>query len=474
MSWKIDTKKSEKFLYKHLHLWPLNKFKQSKEYNKLKQSYKKNGTYKLDKIIIEDELFQPEVFNLNIIIHVGNLRKFKELYRKIGEKNEIKNLEFGTKKINYKDNSFYNSENYINLDMVIFNNDKYFKNMSCSILRISESFVHISFRFIITNLMINNFYQTLVEYKEHFFKFSNYSLKKFLTNKKTPISIYNNRDTTKNEIFNFLSDIRQHAIKTVGKGIINIHIGDKNSIFSCFIFSYLMKNKEAKIEDFSLFSQLKLDFNKDVFSKYSTNDNGISLIFSNTKYDFLDKNSQIIFFDRAAITQEDLIYHGGEYIYYISNYLRLYLEATIIQDFVINTILSSYYRLLTKYRFNKNRKYSFFAYRRYNNFFKETLFLKSFVNEYDSDIKLRELNYKKLLGEFYETRNIKIQFYKSINKIIQRHYLSIDALNKSISDIIISKRDDSIIKSNRRLQWIIIILTIISIYPFLRDFFQSL
>ncbi len=467
MSWEIKYKRIEKFIYKHSNLWPLKKLKQIKRINKLKAEIEKENVNDYDKIIIGQDFFQPESVNINLIIHVGELEKLKQHYNKLVEKN-IKMPSYNdpfTDFNNFKKSPLHENIQYSDLDGLEFEENKFFDRLACSINRVSESFIQISFRFRFTEKIFKEFNQILTSYKQHKYKIINFKLTKMNSSKNKSVSIIDNRSLTQHEIAIFLKNSRNYALSIIGKSIVNLHVGDTDSIFSLYAFSYIAKEKDKSKSDCSLFYQLNLGVRKDGFGKFSTDKDEITLLFNHEVQHALAPNSEMIFFNSETFSEENLQVYGGDFRNVVSHFMRLYVELTISHDFSIFTILLHYYEVITKYRFHKYRSYTFFPCHRYKKFLKETHFLKAFINEYNFDKNLRKYNYENYLGEFntkrYEGKYI--NFYEIIYDRIGNQVSAIHALESSITDIVNSQKDNAIIRTNRELQIIVIVITLVSI-----------
>lgn len=463
MSWEIKYTKGEKFIYSHSKNWPFRNFRQIKELNKLKNKMKEDDISEFDKIEIGNDSLLPEMLNINLIIHMGEINKLTKLYNRILEKNKKALFSYPkSTDINILNKTpLYEYEQTIEFDSIIFLDDEYYQSLDCSIYRLTESFLQVSFRFHISKQVSNKFNEILINYSSQEYKINNFKLTNLNSKKKQNIFIHNNRSLTRNEIFIFLDIIKKHSFSLLNNNILDLHIGSEESIFSIYAFSYLDSNKNKRNNRNSIFGQMNLDLKANSWNSFSTGENLISFLYEVGENHILDSNSEILFFNRGFLSENDLMSYGGDFSNYISSYMRISVEITIAQDFLIISLLVYYYGLLTKYRFRKTKKYSKFAYFRYNNFLNNTLFLKSFVNEYNRDYKINSSKYLMNLGDL--KNNHQLKFSEVIYKKIENQLQSIQALNSNISDIISLKKENAIIKSNRNLQIIVIIITLVNI-----------
>lgn len=360
--------------------------------------------------------------------------------------------------------------NYSDLEGIEFDKNENFELLDSSVIRVTESFMQVSFRFIYSEAFKKEFLKVLTEYKEPTLQIRDTSINRLFKPNSYPILSHDNSHLTQHAIAEFLENSRQRALEILGKKITTLHIGPLESAFSLFVFVYKINSNEDQVRKDSFSRRLNLHLDGKGLRKYSDSEDKVVLLYEVGEYKSLAPNSEMLFFNQSVFSDKDIVHYGGELQYLIRSWLRLDIEISITMHLAIITILLDYYSMLTKYRFTKYKSYTRLSLQRYERFLRETHFYRAFIDEYSLDekdmkayFKSSVYNLSRKLGEDHPHPLNEAIFYRIKNRLSAIH-----ALEKQISSIVTAHKDISIVKSNWRLSWIVVILTIISIFPNIR------
>ena len=469
MAWKIEYKRYERFLYGHSNTWPLKNIKILKRINELKKQKSFEGSCEFDEIVLgDDELFRA----LNIqYADVGEFEELKTIYLLCSKYKSIENYQT----LHHSEDKFskaplHEQNNYSDLEGIEFDKNENFELLDSSVIRVTESFMQVSFRFIYSETFKKEFLKVLTEYKESEFQILDTSFKRLFKTNGFSIIRHDNSHLTQHAIAVFLEDSRQRALEILGKKITSLHIGSLKSAFSLFVFAYKISSNEDQVRENSFSRRLYLHLDGTGLRKYSDPEDKVMLLYEVGEYKSLAPNSEMVFFNQSVFSDKDIVPYGGELRYLIRSWLRLEIEISITMHLAIITILLDYYSMLTMYRFTKYKSYTRLSLRRYERFLRETHFYRAFIDEYSLDEKDMKAYFKSSVYNL--SRRLEKGHTYPLNETIfyriKNRLSAIHALEKQISSIVTAHKDISIVKSNWRLSLLVVILTIISVFPNIR------
>jgi hypothetical protein len=467
MGWEIEYKNFERFLNNHSEHWPLKKFKILQRLNSLKESKLENGLESYEAIVLGDEEFVPMALNVSIMIHVGEVEELKKQYNRLSSQYEATNDYLP---MHHHEDSFCSiplreQNSYSDLRGFKFTENEYFDTLESSINRVTESFVQVSFRYMYSEKYKNEFQKIVTDYKSIEYQIVDITVHDLLKRRTGQIIANNNSNLTQNGISKFLEKSRWHALEILGKKLTDLHIGPMDSVFSLFVFGFKVESNEGEMRNDSFSRQLYLYLGRKSPHRYTDSEGKVELHYEVGEYRRLDTNSEMLFFNRAAFSEADIVMHGGEFSYLIMNMLRIYIECGITTHFSIITLLLHYYSLLTKYRYTRFAKYTRRSLQRYSRFLRETHYFRAFIDEYSHDENEMENHFKCSVYELsanYGKDSLK-PLYITIYRRVTARLAAIHALEKQITSIVNVHKDHAIVKSTRRLSVLMIILAIVAI-----------
>lgn len=465
MPWKIEFKKSERFIYEHSDNWLLKKFAIVKRLNELKNEELDESHKKYDEIVLGDDEFSPVALNLSILIHVGAIDEFKKQYQLLVLRH----------KEGYGYYSFYNCEDnfakaplkeqsqYTDLKSILFTEEGIFESLQASLIRVTESFVLVSFRLAYSETFIEEFQKILTTYKKQEFKIADFEIRKLFRRKSSAILGYDNLHLTRHGLSVLLEKSREAALKVIGVKITKLHLSSLESAFSIFVFSYKLESNETQRS--SSIDRLGLNLKGNGLDMFSDSENEITILSKYGEFKALKPNSEMLFFNKCAFSDEEIIMHGGKFQYLVSGNLRLYIELTFTKYLSISAILLYYYEILAKYRYTNYKSYIHWAIRRYKNFLKETHFPHAFCDEISLDEKELKWAFTTYLDDFAERLEGQpsVPFCEVLFHQIEDKLKSIQVLDAQIVRIVNDQKDNTIVKNNIRLSWLVVFLSIASI-----------
>jgi len=464
MAWKIKTSKLERFLNRHASQWPINLLPIAKAVVKYRDISIEEQKAREARMRDSNESYIPEALNLNLMIHVEEIEKFKKLYVRLQSKHEKGDGIFDVRQIysRFWDLPKTEWEGYSDTEGLKLKENTFFNHVYVSIIRVTESFAQLSFRFSFSTQFKEKFAATLIKKYEVYIsvwdsRFSN------MFRGKQRYRIYSDVHMMYHEVATLLDDSKLEAKRVLGKKIINLHIGSTTSAFSLFLFSYSTKAHVVNKEKKSALYGFNLEVESENFDKYSDNNRRILFFNQIGNRKDLEIGSEMIFFKQSGFSEEEILMYGGEFQYLVMSHLRIYIETSFSEYYTIITLLISYYELLAKYRHPKFRKYWRLAIRRHDKFLKDTYFYKTFHKEYSFDRKKIENKFKNSLGHFTckifeEEKFLSDVIYKRIHNLDN----SIGILDKQISTVVNSQKDLATMRSSRRLSFAAVILAFIT------------